>query len=270
MNDLTGQVIFITGASSGIGKNVAIQAVKRGATVILTARNIKKLAEVKYECEQERPNSAHIYELDVTNTENIESVTNNVFMNFEKVDVVVNSAGFGDFTAVVESDPEVTKSMVEVNTLGLMYISRLFAQHMIIQEHGHIVNIGSMAGKIPTTKSGAYAASKAAVIAFSDSLRLELEPLGIYVTTVNPGPVKTNFFEIADKSGDYLEKVGFIALDPENLAKKIVRQFGKNKRELNLPHVMNGFHKFYVLFPKLGDKLVLTRNRGEENEKKSR
>ena len=121
---------------------------------------------------------------------------------------------------------------------------------------GHIINIVSMAGLIATGKSSLYSATKFAAIGFSNALRLELMPYGVYVTTVNPGPIRTGFFDQADPDGTYLKSVDRFLLEPDAVAKKIVKIIGKNKRELNLPVLLNLAHKFYTLFPKLADKLA--------------
>ena len=97
------------------------------------------------------------------------------------------------------------------------------------QGRGHIINIASMAGKIATANSSVYAATKFAVIGFSDALRLELADKGVYVTTVNPGPIETSFFDQADPSGAYLESVKKFVLSPKYVAKKIIRILGEKQ-----------------------------------------
>ena len=146
--------------------------------------------------------------------------------------------------------------MFEVNTFALMNLSRLVAARMKATRKGHIINIVSMAGLIATAKSSLYSATKFAAIGFSNALRLELMPYGVYVTTVNPGPIRTGFFDQADPDGTYLKSVDRFLLEPDTVAKKIVKTIGKNKRELNLPVLLNLAHKFYTLFPKLADKLA--------------
>ena len=146
--------------------------------------------------------------------------------------------------------------MFEVNTFALMNLSRRFAERMKESRKGHIINIVSMAGLIATGKSSLYSATKFAAIGFSNALRLELMPYGVYVTTVNPGPIRTGFFDQADPDGSYLKSVDRFLLEPYAVAKKIVKIIGKNKRELNLPFLLNLAHKSYTLFPKLADKLA--------------
>jgi short-subunit dehydrogenase len=138
-----------------------------------------------------------------------------------------------------------------------MYVTQLVAIKMADKEQGHIINIASQAGKMATSKSSIYSATKFAVIGYSNALRLELKQIGITVTTVNPGPIDTNFFDIADQSGTYLEKVGNMVLSSKSVAERIAKLIGTNKRELNLPYSMELASKFYTLFPKTGDFLAL-------------
>jgi short-subunit dehydrogenase len=255
MVNLLDQTVLVTGASSGIGRDVAIHAAEAGANLVLVARDVEKLSAVKEECiEVGGEYSNHFYlSIDMSDPDAISDGVETIFDNFEKVDVLVNAAGFGDFSTYLETDFETVEKMFRVNVLGLMLLTRLVASQMIEQGHGHIFNIGSMAGKITTPKSAAYSATKAAVIAFSDGLRLELKPFNIFVTTVNPGPVATNFFEVADHSGSYLNSVKNMVLDPDKLAVEIVNTFNRRKREINRPRYMEFASVLYKMAPTVGD-----------------
>ena len=260
MVNLLDQTVVVTGASSGIGRDIAINAADAGANLILIARNTEKLKEVKEACmEVGSEYSNHFYlSIDMSNPEEISQGVETIFDNFSTVDVLVNAAGFGDFSNYLETDFALVEKMFKVNVLGLMLMTRLVAGHMIEAGHGHIVNIGSMAGKIATPKSAAYSATKAAVIGFSDGLRLELKPFKVFVTTVNPGPVATNFFEVADHSGKYLDSVKRFILDPNKLAIEIVNSFNRNKREINRPRYMELASVLYKMAPSMGDYLAGT------------
>lgn len=148
---------------------------------------------------------------------------------------------------------DITNDNFAVNTFATMSIARQIGHKMSLVKSGHIVNIASMAGLIATSKASVYGASKFAVVGFSNALRLELAEKNVYVTSVNPGPIKTGFFAQADPSGDYLASIGRFALTPEKVAKKLVSILGKNKRELNLPFILAFAHKCYSLFPKTAD-----------------
>lgn len=255
MIDLTGKVFVITGGSSGIGKTVALDAAEQGATVVLLARNRSKLAAVRAECANLSGNSAYALVLDVSDPVAIDSVWERITSSVDHVDYLLNAAGFGVFEEALSTPMATAEAMLRTNVLGTMYMTRLVGRMMIDQGFGHIFNIASMAGKIPTPKSAVYAATKAAVIAYSDALRMELRPAGVFVTTVNPGPVRTNFFTRAGAQ-DYEKSVDMFALDPETVAQHILRAVNRPVREINLPGIMAAAAKLYPLFPHVGDYLV--------------
>jgi uncharacterized protein len=126
---------------------------------------------------------------------------------------------------------------------------------MLQQKSGHIINIASQAGKIATPKSSVYAATKHAVLGYTNSLRMELSDQQIKVTAVNPGPIGTNFFTIADESGTYEKSVQRYMLKPEYVAKKVVDAMLTSTREINLPRWMNVGSILFVLFPHLFERV---------------
>ena len=185
-----------------------------------------------------------------------EEVVKQVKDEFGSIDILVNNAGYGIFEAFDRISDQQVREMFEVNTFALMQLSRLMGAHMKEAGKGHIVNIVSMAGLVATAKSSLYSATKFAAIGFSNALRLELMPFGVHVTTVNPGPIRTTFFDQADPDGSYVKAVDRYILEPDFVAKRIVKNFGKPKRELNLPWLLNLTHKLYTLFPRISDKLA--------------
>lgn len=256
LKDLRGKVVVITGASSGLGEQIAYNAASRGAIVVGCARNFTKLEKVMRTCEELSGQPAHIYTLDVSQPNQIDRVVAKIETEVGPIAVLVNSAGFGLMEEALKIERPVTEDMFRVNVLGLIYMTQNVALHMAERRCGAIINIASMAGKISTPKSSVYSATKAAVLGYSNSLRLELKPLGISVLTVNPGPIATNFFNIADKSGKYLDSLGNVVLDPVVVADKIMRTIGTNKREVNVPYIMELGHHVYQMFPHFGDFLT--------------
>lgn len=254
---LRDKVVVITGASSGIGRDIALESASRGARVFLLARRIELLEEVRTECANLSLARATAIQVDVSNLSELERAVEQIKSETNRVDVLVNAAGFGDFETFTEIPIERIEQMFRVNVFGTILLTRMLAP-MLFETEGHIVNIGSMAGKIQTPKSAVYAATKAAVIAFSNSLRLELKPLNVKVTTVNPGPVNTDFFNVADSGTQYLRKISWLSLDPEKLATKIVASFGKPVREINAPWFMEAAARLYPLAPRFGDFLAST------------
>ena len=137
---------------------------------------------------------------------------------FGQIDILVNNAGYGIFEAFDRISDQQVREMFEVNTFALMQLSRLIGAYMKETGKGHIVNIVSMAGLVATAKSSLYSATKFAAIGFSNALRLELMPFGVHVTTVNPGPIRTTFFDQADPDGSYVKAVDRYILEPDFVA----------------------------------------------------
>lgn len=256
LDTLEDKVVFITGASTGLGEKTAYAAAKKGAVVIVSARREDMLLKVKETCERLSGKKAYAFTLDVSDPDQVKKVIKEIYQTVGEVDVLVNNAGFGHFEEALTVDMDIAERMFRVNVLGLMYVTQLVAIEMAERQQGHIINIASQAGKIATPKSTIYSASKFAVIGYSNALRLELKPLNIFVTTVNPGPIETNFFDIADESGTYLDNVGRYVLNADIVAHRIVGLMGTARRELNLPAVLDVAGKFYTLFPRIGDYLA--------------
>ena len=252
-NSLRDKVVVVTGASSGIGRSIALESASRGATVILMARHQDKLEEIANEARQLSGNEVYVFPTDISKADQIDRAFNEIVSHVDHIDYLVNAAGFGVFKEFLETSPQVVTEMFQTNVLGLMYFTRLVARVMIDQKQGQIINFGSIAGIVPTTKTAAYSATKAAIIQFSNVLRLELKPFGVKVMTVNPGPVYTNFFNIADESGSYVNNVQRFMLDPDDVAWQVVHFFGSNRRELNLPLSLATLAKLYKIFPRIGD-----------------
>lgn len=255
MKDLRGKTILITGASSGMGEKIALEAAKRGGTVILCARRLPLLNKVVNECSLLAKTPCYAFPLDISNPESVEALLTQV-KAIGPIDILVNAAGFGYFADFLATDYSLIEKMFQVNVLGLMYLTQSIAGDMVERKSGQIINFASQAGKMATPKSSIYSATKFAVIGFSNALRLELKPFNVAVMTVNPGPIRTEFFAKADPSGSYLAKVDWLVLEPETLATKIVNCFGTKKREMNAPWFMEGASRLYTLFPHVGDFLA--------------
>lgn len=256
-NQLNGKVVLITGASSGIGEEIAYASAQRGYQLVLWARRTKELERVAHKCREISGAPVWIQTVDMSDSSQIEKAFVHILNKTGTVDILINNAGFGHTEYFLKADLKKAENMFDVNVMGALYITQLAAIQMAEQESGHIFFLASMAGKISTPKSSIYSATKAAVIAFCNSLRLELKPLGIYVTTINPGPVDTPFFDIFDPDHTYLDSIGRVVLEADEVAEKVVRTFWKNKREINLPFIMEIGSRLYHLFPTIGDFIVM-------------
>lgn len=251
------KTVFITGASSGIGEQTAYEAAKKGYNLILCARRLNKLEEVKRNCERLGSDVVIAYSLDITEAESIDE-----FIQFIKnkeivIDVLVNNAGFGYSESILSLDFKVVANIFQVNVIGLMYLTQQIATLMLDQEEGQIINVASLAGKVSTPKYSVYAATKGAVISFSNALRLELKPLNIQVTTVNFGPVDTPFFDRIERSPTRIVKNSPFSITASQAGKIIVKTIGTNKREVNRPLSLALGAKVYQMFPILGDYILL-------------
>jgi short-subunit dehydrogenase len=247
---LRGKTIVITGASGGLGKEIAIESAKQGARVVLVARNMEKLAALRQRLIETYQIDAYAFQLNVALLSDVSKVFTQIASEVGEVDVLVNNAGYGVFKEAFETDIGEAKAMFDVNVLGLMACTSSVLPTMKRRQTGHIINIASQAGKMATPKSSLYSATKFAVIGYSNALRMEVRKDHVFVTTVNPGPIATDFFEKADESGNYLKSIGKLILKPEAVARKIVGAMFTNKREINLPVWMNITSKFYYLFPR--------------------
>ncbi len=251
---LRNEVVLITGGSSGIGKELAFEAARRGAIVVVASRNLEKLQEVAKKCLILSGRPAFAYQLDVTDPDQIDDVLSKVQHEVGGIDVLINSAGLGDFIPVVKESYRSMEKMVHTNLLALMYISRCVAKQMMDQGYGAIINMGSLAGKLPTPNSAVYSATKAGVIQFDNVLRMEVADYGVQVLTVNPGPIDTPFFDKADNDytyRDHLPKWMFIS--PEDLARRIWNNVGYKTREINVPGYVAYLGWAYQVIPGLGD-----------------
>ncbi|RBW70391.1 SDR family NAD(P)-dependent oxidoreductase [Bacillus taeanensis] len=255
-HSLKNQIVAVTGASRGVGKQIAIDVARFEGIPLLIARSAEKLKEVQQEIKDQTNIEAPIYIGDIGNYEDVHRVFKNIDEKFPHIDVLINNAGFGIFDMFKDAKLKDIENMFQVNVFGMMYCTKQVLPKMIAQNKGHIINISSQAGKLATPKSSGYAASKHAVLGFSNSLRLELKKTNIFVTTVNPGPMKTSFFEIADQSGSYMKNIEKYMLSPAVVAREIVKTIEKPKREINLPKWMEAGSKLYQLMPSVVEKVA--------------
>lgn len=256
LNQLKGKHVVITGASSGIGEKIALMVAERGARPILLARSIDKLQTISEQINQKTGTNSLFFQLDVSDIEQVQKVFSQIKLEAGHIDILVNNAGFGVFDSFHEADFTDIEKMFQVNVLGLMACTKEVLPVMMAQNSGHIINIASQAGKLATPKSSGYSATKHAVLGFTNSLRLELSKTNIHVSAVNPGPIETNFFTIADKSGNYVKNVNRFMLKSDYVADKIVQLMLTPKRELNLPGWMNMGSTVYNLIPGLAERFV--------------
>ncbi len=228
-----GRVVLITGASSGIGAATARLLARQGMRVVLTARRQDRLEALAREIEREG-GAALAIPADLSDPSAREALVDQVEACWGPVEVLINNAGFGYYATVEDTPWEVVRRMFEVNILAMIHLTQRVVPGMRRLGRGHILNIASVAGYISTPPLTVYSATKFAVVGFSEGLRRELEPHGIHVTVISPGPVRTEFGRAA--SGlevDPGEVPGGLA--PEAIARAIARALRRPVPEIVIP-----------------------------------
>lgn len=194
MKQLNGNVTLITGASAGIGLSTARLFARKGSNLILTARRRDRLETLKQELESNHGISVSIHAFDISNRTACESFVAEIPKHMQNVDILVNNAGLGrGMDKLHESGFDGWEEMIDTNVKGLLYITRLIVPRMVERRTGHVINVGSIAGREVYPGGNIYCASKHAVKAISDALRIELVDTPIRVTEIAPGLVETEF-----------------------------------------------------------------------------
>jgi NAD(P)-dependent dehydrogenase (short-subunit alcohol dehydrogenase family) len=185
------QVVLVTGSSSGIGRAIAFEAMRRGHRVFASARKPEDLAGF------EVPGRVTVLPLDVTDADSVSGAVSEVLRSAGRIDALVNSAGYGQYGAIEDVSPELWRRQFDVNFFGTLQTIQSVLPAMREARGGTIVNVSSVAGKIAIPFSAPYCASKHALEALSDALRVEVAPFGIRVVVVEPGPIGTRFGQTA-------------------------------------------------------------------------
>jgi len=202
MNNLANKIVFITGASSGIGKACAEVFAGQKANLILTARRSEKLNEFAQKLSGETGVKIKCNELDVRDKNKVNEIVSSLDGDWNNIDILINNAGLArGFGKIYEGKTEDWEEMIDTNINGLLYVTRQILPLMVAREKGHIINIGSLAGHEVYPNGNVYSATKFAVNALSKSIRLDVIDKGIRVSSVDPGLVETEF-SIVRFSGD--------------------------------------------------------------------
>ncbi|SDD45182.1 hypothetical protein SAMN05421663_11124 [Terribacillus halophilus] len=250
------KTMLITGASSGLGRKLAAEAAASGYRLLLAARSEEKLKQLAAELNDRFQVDVFVYRADLSDSKEWRAALQRIVWENQRIDVLINNAGVGYFRHFADTEIEQMETTMRVNSLAAMEAAAAIIPGMLVHGAGHVIMIGSMAGKVATPKAAVYGASKHAIIGFSNGLRQELKPQGIKVTTVNLGPMDTNFFDTADPSGRYRQASANYMLQPEKVASRVIACIGKNKREINMPGWMGIGSKLYQLVPGLAEKLL--------------
>ncbi len=237
---------IVTGASGGIGFELSKLLAKDHSNLILVARNIEKLNEIKAKLENEFSVSVFTIKKDLS----VSGVSKELFDEIKsmnvKVSILINNAGFGDFESFAESKIDKQLRMMQLNIITLTELTRLFLPELINQKEGKILNLASIASFMPGPMMSVYYASKAYVLSFTESISNELRGSGVTVTALCPGPTKTKFFDTAEVDNPKFVKLLKTA-EPSSVARYGYHAMNKGK-VIAIPGIVNKIIIFSVRF----------------------
>jgi len=194
---------LITGASAGIGREFARQLAGRAGSVVLVARRRERLEQLGNELTKSNPNlNVHVYDVDLADKARVDALIDSLARDKIDIDLLINNAGLGDSGPFATSDPERIDQIIQVNMSALTLLTRKLLPPMIARKRGAILNVSSSAGFLPIPGFAIYAASKAYVTSFSEAIFSELRGTGVSVCALCPGPVHTEFNDVAQRPGE--------------------------------------------------------------------
>jgi NADP-dependent 3-hydroxy acid dehydrogenase YdfG len=213
------KIALITGATSGIGRATAYEFAKQGINLILCGRREERLESIKKDLSKKT--DVHTLNFDVRDKVNTIEAIASLPQAFQNIDILINNAGNAHGLDPIQTGSlDDWDAMIDINVKGLLYVSKAIIPGMTKRQSGHIINIGSSAGKEVYPKGNVYCGSKHAVIAITEGMRIDLNPFGIKVGVINPGLVETEFSEVRYKGDPAADNVykGFKALQAEDVA----------------------------------------------------
>jgi len=215
MQSLKGKIVFITGATSGIGKACAYAFAKEGANIIINARRLELLNEIADDIRKKHNVKVYSFKLDVRNREEVFNSINSLPDEWKRIDILINNAGLArGLNKFYEDNPDNWEEMIDTNIKGLLYVTYAILPGMIERKSGHIINIGSIAGHEAYPKGAVYCATKHAVDAITKSLRMDTIDKNILVSTIDPGLVETNFSRVRFDGDEEKAKAVYKGLTP--------------------------------------------------------
>jgi 3-hydroxy acid dehydrogenase/malonic semialdehyde reductase len=228
---LKGKVVFISGASAGIGAATALAFAAEGARLLLAARRAGKLAEVASAALERGAPSVHSIDLDVRDHRAVQNAIDSLPAEWAEIDILVNNAGLSrGLDKLYLGHVQDWEEMIDTNVKGLLYVTRAVVPGMVVRGRGHVINMGSTAGELTYPNGAVYCASKAAERSINDGLRMDVLGTPIRVTSVDPGMVETDFSLVRFRGNhERASKVykGVRPLTPEDIADVIVWAAGR-------------------------------------------
>lgn len=256
--NFSNRVVWITGASSGIGAALAREFSRRGARIILSGRRREQLEELREACYL--PDAHVIVPFDLTDPEQVKAAAIEAEAHYGHIDILIHSAGVTQRALVVDTRMDVHRQIMEVNYFGPVMLTKAVLPAMLQRQKGRIVVMSSLSGKISTPYRSAYAASKHALHGFFDSLRAEVTDRGIGVTLICPGYVRTNI-SVKALRGDgslygHMDETQEHGMTPEACAKGIVRAIARRRDEAVIGGKETWALALYRFFPRLFRRMV--------------
>jgi uncharacterized protein len=227
------KVVVVTGASSGIGLETSLAFARAGARVVLAARTQAKLQAV-VDAHSDMRERLHIVPADVTKDEDVRRLVATTIAQFGRVDILINNAGLGMRADIADSPLDDAHCLMETNFYGPLRCIQAVLPHMRQQGAGQIVNIGSVLSAVVAVRNGIYGASKFALLALTDTLRMELHGTGIEVISVLPAYTDTPFFDNMYRYGNKARMSPFKGQHPRQVARAILRACARHKRQVVL------------------------------------
>src|ERR1700722_12142921 len=226
MASLQGKTVFITGASSGIGRSTAIAFAREGSRLLVCARGLDALQELRQTLTSAGAVAVHTFQLDVQNRVEVEAAIANLPADWQDIDVLVNNAGLSRGLAkIYEDDPQNSEEMIDTTVKMLLYVTGSVVPGMVTRGRRHVINLGSTASYITYANGAVYCASKAAEKSISEGLKIDLMGTAVRVTSVDAGMVETNFSKVRFRGDEgRAAKVyeNITPLQPEDIADAIV------------------------------------------------
>lgn len=252
---LENKVVLITGASSGFGEDAAWLFANEGCKVVLSARRVDRLQTLASRI-QDAGGEAIAIPMDIVNADDVENMVNSAIDLYGHIDILFNNAGIGRVGWFEEySMDRDIETLINVNLIGTMRVTRAVLPYMLQRRQGHIINMISVAGYISAPLISSYSASKSGLRAFNDSIRREVTPLGIKVSAIYPGFAKTEFGQHIGKNeayGSIRNKIN-VHMSSEYVAHKVLSLAKYPRRKLIIPWWANIPVTFVTLFPTLID-----------------
>ncbi|GJM15463.1 MAG: oxidoreductase [Thermodesulfobacteriota bacterium] len=208
------ETVLITGASSGLGMELAKLFAADGSDLVLVARREDRLVELANELKAENDIEVHVLPKDLSKKPAPKEIFSHLKKEKIQIDVVVNNAGFGNKGHIADLDTDLQLDMIQVNLVALTHLTRLFIPGIIERGYGGILNVGSLAGFQPGPNLAVYFATKAYVLSFTEALAEEISNPNIKISCLAPGPVKTEFGEKSDLEDSLLFKVSLMEMAP--------------------------------------------------------